>query len=652
MMAGSNLSGVDLDHCYDPITGMIDAWAEVEINGAPGAYVEITPSGHGLRILGIGSGKEIGRRWSIPNSTNGAAIEVYHNTNRYLTISAARIAGGHELTNIDATLGSIAERYDAKKEEPKPKADAHYDPIDDDIDALIRDGAPQGFRSEAFHKVVCTLADRRKSRDEIYQILSAHPSGIGLKYAKRLRIEVDRSYKKWEAKQPPNESTATKKIPSGVTLSDFSAYMPTHSYIYKPSCDMWPAGSVNARIQPIPLHTENDGPVLDGNGKQKTILASAWLDQNSPVEQMTWIPGLPMLITGRLIADGGWIKREGVTTFNQYRPPIIKHGGAAKASPWLRHVLKVFNKSDAKHIVRWLAHRVQKPHEKINHALVLGGPQGIGKDTLLEPMKDAVGAWNFHEVSPKQISGRFNGFLKSVILRVNEARDLGDVDRYRFYDHMKAYTAAPPDVLRVDEKHVHEYQVFNVCGVVVTTNYKSDGIYLPADDRRHYVAWSERTKDYFSKDYWDTLWRWYGQGGIAHVTAYLAALDISDFDPKAPPPKTAAFWDIVDASRAPEDAELADAIDSLGNPDATTIDRIANVAEGEAAIWIRDRKNRRAIPHRLEAIGYVPVRNELANDGLWVIHGKRKRVYAKSTLSIPDRLRAARRLTGSSERSQ
>ena len=33
--------------------------------------------------------------------------------------------------------------------------------------------------------------------------------------------------------------------------------------------------------------------------------------------------------------------------------------------------------------------------------------------------------------------GRFNGFVKSVILRVSEARDLGDVNRYAFYDHMK-----------------------------------------------------------------------------------------------------------------------------------------------------------------------------------------------------------------------
>ena len=144
-----------------------------------------------------------------------------------------------------------------------------------------------------------------------------------------------------------------------------------------------------------------------------------------------------MLITGCLIADGGWIKREGVTCFNLYRPPVLKRGNASKALLWLRHVLKVFNKIDARHIVSWLAHRVQQPHEKINHALVLGGAQDIGKDTLLEPMKEAVGAWSFHEVSPKQISGRFNGFLKSVILRVNEARDLGDVDRFKFYDNMR-----------------------------------------------------------------------------------------------------------------------------------------------------------------------------------------------------------------------
>ena len=74
---------------------------------------------------------------------------------------------------------------------------------------------------------------------------------------------------------------------------------------------------------------------------------------------------------------------------------------------------------------------------------MLGGNQGVGKDTILEPVKNAIGPWNFSEVSPTQMMGRFNGFLKSVILRVSEARDLGDSDRYAFYEHMKPIIAAP-----------------------------------------------------------------------------------------------------------------------------------------------------------------------------------------------------------------
>jgi hypothetical protein len=241
--------------------------------------------------------------------------------------------------------------------------------------------------------------------------------------------------------------------------------------------------------------------------------------------------------------------------------------------------------------------------------------------------------------------GRFNGFLKSVILRVSEARDLGDVDRFQFYDHMKAYTAAPPDVLRVDEKHLREHYVFNCCGVIITSNHKTDGIYLPPDDRRHFVAWSDLTKEEFAPAYWNGLWEWYARGGYGHVAAYLARLDLTSFDPKAPPPKTPAFWDIVDANRAPEDAELADVLDNMGNPDATTLIRIIAAATGEIMAWLADRKNRRAIPHRLEKCGYVPVRNGDAKDGFWKIRGTRQVIYGKSTIPISDRFRAARKLT-------
>ena len=95
--------------------------------------------------------------------------------------------------------------------------------------------------------------------------------------------------------------------------------------------------------------------------------------------------------------------------------------------------------------------------------------------------------------------------------------------------------------------------------------------------------------------------------------------------------------EIVDANRAPEDAELADVLDRLQNPNATTIIRIRNAATGSFGMWITDRKSRRAIPHRMEKCGYVAVRNSSAMDGLWVINGTRQVVYAKSELSISDR---------------
>ena len=51
----------------------------------------------------------------------------------------------------------------------------------------------------------------------------------------------------------------------------------------------------------------------------------------------------------------------------------------------------------------------------------------------------------------------------------------------------------------------------------------------------------------------------------------------------------------------------------------------------------------RAIPHRLEDAGYVPVRNpDDKRDGQWRIDGKRQSVYARDTLSIHDRIAAVR----------
>lgn len=414
-------------------------------------------------------------------------------------------------------------------------------------------------------------------------------------------------------------------------VEDFYGYMPMHNYIFVPSREVWPAASVNARVPP---------PTAP-NGRP--VRPSDWIDQHRPVEQMTWAPGQPVVLRDTLVSSGGIVAQPGCSVFNLYRPPEPASGDPAKAGPWLAHLEHVYP-DDHDYIATWLAHRVQRPGEKINHALVLGGSQGIGKDSILEPVKRAVGHWNFEEVAPAHMLGRFNGFVKSVILRVSEARDLGDVDRYAFYEHMKIYTAAPPDVLRCDEKNLREYAVMNVCGVIITTNHKTDGIYLPPDDRRHYVAWSNLNMQMFQTEYWTTLYGWYEQGGYEHVAAYLEHLDISRFNPKAPPPKTSAWHDIVDANRAPEDAEIADTLEALGDPAAVTLDQLTFYAADSLKEFLTDRRNRRQIPHRLEAAGFMPIRNDTAKDGLFKLDGRRQVIYVKRDLAPRDQHLAVRRL--------
>jgi hypothetical protein len=119
-----------------------------------------------------------------------------------------------------------------------------------------------------------------------------------------------------------------ERAAQALSVEDFYAYMPMHQYIFAPSRELWPAASVNSRV----------APVMSGD---KPIKASEWLDQYRAVEQMTWAPGEPMIIDGRLISNGGWIPRPGCSTFNLYLPPQISPGDARLAKRWIDHGRRV-----------------------------------------------------------------------------------------------------------------------------------------------------------------------------------------------------------------------------------------------------------------------------------------------------------------------
>ena len=543
------------------------------------------------------------------------------------------------------------------------------------------DGTPTGCQQYVVGRTVVILADNDepgREHAEKRAALAAPVALSGVKVVHFRELEVKADVSDWAAipgntlielmvrvekteSWTPSVQTSEPKS-RGKTIDDFQAFLPDHSYIYIPTRDRWPAVAVNSQLSPMPVLNKDgtrarkpDTKDKDGNsqrGEPLSILPSAWLDKNQAIEQMTWAPGLPMLIRDRLISEGGWFDHPGDSCFNLYRPPTIKHGDPMNARRWLDHVKKVYP-DDWDHIIKWLAYRVQHPEIKINHNLVISGHPGVGKDTLLEPVVQAVGPWNCCEVSPEDLFGAFNGYLKAVLLRVSEARDMGDLNKFSLYERMKTMGAAPPDVLRVNEKHLKEHHIVNVVGVIITSNSKTDGIYLPANDRRHYVAWSDLTQSDFESEpgkgdasvYFDTMWRWYEkEGGFEDIAAFLATVDTSDFNPKAPPLKTPAFWAIVQSNRPAEESEIMDALDMLNNPEAITLACLMTGATGDLSAFLHDRKNRKAVSHRIIDAGYEIVRNDVAKDGLWVVNGARKTIYANKDLTVPERDKAAKRL--------
>jgi hypothetical protein len=254
------------------------------------------------------------------------------------------------------------------------------------------------------------------------------------------------------------------------------------------------------------------------------------------------------------------VAREGCQYGNRWKN-ARPAGIPGDVSPWLAHVERMIPDDDERgHFLSALAFKVQNPNRKINHAILIGGHPGSGKDTMLAPFFWSIGGktkQNCSLVKNEDLSSQWGYALECEVMEIAELRQAEAKDRRALENSLKPIIAAPPELLQVNRKGLHPYMALNRVFVVAFSNERA-AISIPSDDRRWFCLWSDAKR--LPEADALALWRWYENGGYQHVANYLQTLDVSAFNPSAPPPMTEAKAIMIDQGRSTAEAYLIELI--------------------------------------------------------------------------------------------
>ena len=404
----------------------------------------------------------------------------------------------YKLTDFETSQDTTADAPETDEIEVPDSVDLSR--IDADLLKWIKEGATGPDRSREVYNVACDLRRCGYSDGEIIFVITNPDYGISAHIhdaieangrtveaqAKRIiddmdKEDVPRFNVNTDFADDPIEPDAAdsreeericaqnEELPRiHVSYKDFLLYLPDLKFISIPngSDTMWEAEGVDMQCkgakgpplqnkkkigktpeERIKIDGHDDDLLRDENGNVVLSLvpgsALVSRDRNRRVSGITWWPGKPSVIIDTVVKRGGIERKPGMNTFNRYLPPHLLIVPSNKKPPtlWLNHIKLLYSDDDARHIVEYLAWRVQHPEIKILHALVLGGPTRIGKDTIIRGVVPAIGAANFQMVDAQRIMDepKFNPYLESVLCLISEGKDFGERDRYAFYERTKPW---------------------------------------------------------------------------------------------------------------------------------------------------------------------------------------------------------------------
>ena len=275
------------------------------------------------------------------------------------------------------------------------------------------------------------------------------------------------------------------------------------------------------------------------HNKKKVVSASYYFDERrqeygaKALVGVTYAAGEDVLVA-----------RDGLVYGNRWtnmRPDMSGSDkiGDRDISPWLEHCRTLVHEPDELgHIFNVMAHKVQHANVKINHAVLHGGDEGCGKDSMWAPFLWAIGGDHQHNrsiIENKGLESQWGYGLEAEVVILNELKEPEAKERRALANRLKPMIAAPPETLTINRKGLHPYEMLNRLQVIAFTNDPLP-ITIPSQDRRWFCVWSRTPR--MDPDAADRLWKWYKAGGFEKIAAWLWQRDVSAFNPAAAPPVT------------------------------------------------------------------------------------------------------------------
>ena len=258
------------------------------------------------------------------------------------------------------------------------------------------------------------------------------------------------------------------------------------------------------------------------------------------------------------------VARNGDIYGNRWRNarPDVSRVPPGDITRWLDHCrLLVPDERELNHIWDVMAFKVQNPRVKINHAILHGGNGGSGKDTMWAPFMWAVcgpALVNRGLIDGDTINSQWGYALESEIILLNELKEPEASQRRALANKLKPIIAAPPEMLTVNRKNMHPYDMVNRAFVLAFSNDLLP-LTLSSDDRRWFVIWTSAPK--MEKVDADAMWDWYKkEGGFEHIAQWLYARDVSAFSAGATPPMTDTKANLVEHSMSMAESFIVDLI--------------------------------------------------------------------------------------------